>query len=234
MITSVQLFLHKQREQRQRERNKEAEFNEAESGDAESSGAESSNAKCDQPDFLNVAIEAARRMSHLISDLLAYSVASDANRVPEPVDSEAAIAEALTNLRQAIEESGATVVYDKLPSVLFERAQLCQVFQNLIGNAIKYRGESAPEIHTRCDQSEGGEWTFSIRDNGIGIDAAHLHTIFEPFRRLHGRDLPGTGLGLTICRRSIEGFGGRIWVESKPGEGSIFLFTLKAAQSEGN
>ncbi|MDP9054026.1 MAG: response regulator [Acidobacteriota bacterium] len=179
-----------------------------------------------QNSLLDLAIDGARRMSHLIRDLLAYSVATSCERVQELVDVEAVLAETLTNLRQSIEESGARVTHDPLPAIVFDRAQLGQVFQNLTGNAIKYRGERVPEIHVTVIQNDQ-HWVFSVRDNGIGIEEQYRQTIFEPFRRLHGRDLPGTGLGLAICARIVEGFGGRIWVDSKPGAGSTFFFTVK-------
>jgi chemotaxis family two-component system sensor kinase Cph1 len=134
---------------------------------------------------------------------------------------------ALTNLRQAIEESGARVTCETLPEIGFDRAQLGQLFQNLVGNAIKYRGERPPEVHVAAVR-QGEQWIFSVRDNGAGIEPQYYRTIFEPFRRLHGRDLPGTGLGLAICERIVQGFGGRIWVESEPGVGSVFYFTVNA------
>jgi signal transduction histidine kinase len=133
----------------------------------------------------------------------------------------------MTNLRQSIEETGATITHDALPEILFDRARLGQLFQNLVGNAIKYRSSLPPEVHVTAAR-QGDQWIFTVRDNGMGIDAAHLKTIFEPFRRLHGRDLPGTGLGLPICERIVEGFGGSIWVESEPGKGSVFYFSVAA------
>jgi two-component system sensor histidine kinase/response regulator len=178
----------------------------------------------EQQVLLELTIDGARRMSHLIKDLLAYSLASSQERVLESVDSEHTLGDALINLRQSIEESGATVTYDPLPTILFGRAQLGQLFQNLIGNAIKYRSQRPPEIHVTAAK-EGERWVFSVRDNGIGIDQQYRQTIFEPFRRLHGQGLPGTGLGLAICARIVEGYGGRIWVDSEPGEGSAFFFT---------
>ena len=185
--------------------------------------------------LLERAIDGACRMSELIKDLLAYSLASSKDRILELVSGEETLCATLTNLRQATEESGATVTHDPLPTILFDRAQLGQLFQNLIGNAIKYRGERPPKIHLSAANDEE-HCVFSVRDNGIGIDPQYMQRIFEPFQRLHGHALPGTGLGLTICARIVEGSGGRIWVDSEPGEGSVFFFTVRrntAAASVG-
>ena len=176
--------------------------------------------------LLERTIEGARRMSHLIRDLLVYSLPSSQERVLETVDSENSLEDALTNLRQSIGESGATVTHDPLPTILFNRAQLGRLFQNLIGNAIKYRSQKPPEICVTAANTDE-QWVFSVRDNGIGIDQKYHRTIFEPFKRLHGHEFPGTGLGLAICARIVEGSGGRIWVESEPGEGSAFFFTVR-------
>jgi len=177
-----------------------------------------------QTGLIHLAVDAAKRMRSLISDLLAYSMASSQDRVVEMVSAEAALDGALTNLRESIEESGATVTRTPLPEIPFDRVQLGQLFQNLVGNAIKYRGDQTPAIHVQAS-AVGEHWIFTIRDNGKGIERRFFQTIFEPFRRLHGRDLPGTGLGLAICERIVRGFGGRIWVESEPGKGSSFSFT---------
>jgi signal transduction histidine kinase len=174
--------------------------------------------------LMELAVDAAKRMRSLISDLLAYSMASSQDRVVEMVSADTALDGALTNLRESLEESGATVTRTPLPEIPFDRVQLGQLFQNLVGNAIKYRGEQTPAIHVQACAA-GEHWIFTIRDNGKGIERRFFQTIFEPFRRLHGRDLPGTGLGLAICERIVRGFGGRIWVESEPGKGSSFSFT---------
>jgi light-regulated signal transduction histidine kinase (bacteriophytochrome) len=179
----------------------------------------------EQDTLFDLAIDGARRMSELIKDLLAYSVATSRERVREMVDGKATLEDALTNLRQSIKESGAAVTHDPLPQIFFDRAQLGQLFQNLIGNAIKYRGDRPPAVHVSA-RREDRHWLFSITDNGMGIEDEYRQTIFEPFRRLHGRGLPGTGLGLAICARIVEGFGGRIWVESEPDRGSVFYFTV--------
>ena len=184
----------------------------------------------EQNGLLELAIDGALRMSLLIKDLLAYSVATSRERVLELVDAESIFEDTLTNLRQSIEESGASVTHEPLPTIPFDRAQLGQLLQNLIGNAIKYRAERRAEIHVKAVK-EDQQWVFSVRDNGMGIDEEYLRTVFEPFRRLHGRGLPGTGLGLAICARIVEGFDGRIWVESEPGAGSTFRFTVKRQEA---
>jgi signal transduction histidine kinase len=180
----------------------------------------------EQNELLSIAVDGARRMSELIHDLLSWSVATSRERARELVEAEAVLEDALTNLRQAIEESGAAISHDPLPAVFSDRGLLRQLFQNLVGNAIKYRGEEPPRIHLAAQRS-GEQWLFSVRDNGLGIEDRFQQSIFEPFRRLHGRGLPGTGLGLAICARIVEGSGGRIWVQSQPGKGSIFFFTVQ-------
>jgi light-regulated signal transduction histidine kinase (bacteriophytochrome) len=129
----------------------------------------------------------------------------------------------------AVQESGATVTRDLLPTAVADGAQLCQVFRNLIGNAIKFRGETPPRIHVSAEK-QGAEWLFAVRDNGIGIDPKYGERIFVVFQRLHNRnEHAGNGIGLAICKRIVERHGGRIWVESQAGEGSTFYFTLPAA-----
>ncbi len=189
----------------------------------------------DQNHLIDLAVSASRRMSSLIADLLAYSLAGSQERVRENVDSAAVLDAALVNLRESIDESGARVIRGALPEISYDRVQLGQIFQNLVGNAIKYRGPEHPVIQVQAVK-EGEQWIFSVRDNGKGIEPQYFQTIFEPFRRLHGRDLPGTGLGLAICERIAQGFGGRMWVESEPGMGSVFSFTVAAdsAASEGS
>jgi light-regulated signal transduction histidine kinase (bacteriophytochrome) len=144
-----------------------------------------------------------------------------------------ALDEALINLRQAIEESGATVTRSHLPSIMGDRAQLVQLFQNLIGNAIKYRSERTPQVRVSGER-RADHWVISVEDNGMGIEQEYLLTIFQAFRRLHGSNLPGTGLGLAICERIVEGFGGKIWAESEAGVGSIFRFTVRSAGQAGD
>jgi len=182
----------------------------------------------EQRELIQLASDGALRMKNLISDLLAYSLASSQNRALEHVTLEAAMDEAVINLRQAIEESGASVTRGDVPSILGDRAQLVPLFQNLIGNAIKYRSERPPRVHVSCER-HADHWIIAVEDNGMGIEEQYLRAIFQPFRRLHGSNLPGTGLGLAICQRIVEGFGGRIWVESEAGAGSVFYFTVGVA-----
>jgi chemotaxis family two-component system sensor kinase Cph1 len=144
-----------------------------------------------------------------------------------PVSITGVVEAARLNLLKAIDESAASLTYDDLPNVLGDETRLGQLFQNLIGNAIKYRGPDPPKIHISAED-RGDEWLFSVSDNGIGIDPAYHERVFGLFKRLHGRDVPGTGLGLAICRKIAEKHHGKIWVESELGKGSVFRFTLPA------
>jgi signal transduction histidine kinase len=177
-------------------------------------------------EFIRFAVEGARRMNALIHDLLAYSRVDIRGRAFEPVECQQAFDAAIANLKVAIEESGAVIAHGPLPRVLGDAVQLTQVFQNLLGNAIKFRGPRPPQIEVNA-HPHNGEWLFLVRDNGIGIDPKFFDRIFIIFQRLHTREqYAGTGLGLAICKKIIERHGGRIWVESTPGSGSTFLFTL--------
>jgi len=177
-------------------------------------------------EFIGFAIEGTKRMQALIKDLLDYSQAGTSSRGFEPADCMSALHKAVFNLQAAIKEGGATLTYDDLPPVMADHSQLIRLFQNLIGNAIKFRGKEAPKIHISAEQ-RNGEWVFSVRDNGIGIDPKFADQIFISFRRLHsGAVYPGTGIGLATCKKIVERHGGRIWVESEPGKGSIFYFTI--------
>ncbi len=180
----------------------------------------------DADQFINYAVEGVKRMNNLIRDLLAYSRAGD---TPEehlvPVNTEETLGSALQNLRASIGEVNAEVTHDPLPSVQYDPIRLTQVFQNLIGNAIKYRGDRTPRIHI-SSKSRGFELIFVVRDNGIGIDPKYHNQIFGIFKRLHGREYEGTGIGLAMCKKIIERHGGRIWVESIPGNGSTFYFSI--------
>ena len=186
----------------------------------------------DANDFINFAVDGANRMQRLINDLLAYSRVGTRGKPFETTYCEVVIDQALDNLRLAIEKSGAVITHDPLPTVMADDAQLAQLFQNLIGNAIKFHGDQPPRIHVSAQKtsevSETSEvWQFSVRDNGIGIDPQYYERIFVIFQRLHGKEeYPGTGIGLAVCKRIVERHGGRIWVESEPGEGSTFYFTI--------
>ncbi len=189
---------------------------------------ERARGKLDKPseEFIDFALDGAHRMKALIDDLLAYSRVDIRRRALEPVSCEEVFNTVSVNLKVAIEETGAVITHEPLPTVRGDLVQLTQVIQNLVGNAIKFHGQAAPRIHVSAHQKEG-EWVFSVRDNGIGIDPKHFNRIFEIFQRLHTRhEYAGTGMGLAICKRIIERHGGKIWVESTPGKGSTFHFTL--------
>jgi PAS domain S-box-containing protein len=176
--------------------------------------------------YIDYAVDGAVRMQRLINDLLAYSRVSTQGKTLKEIDSHAALGEAIRNLANTIEENRATVINDDLPTVRADATQLGQLFQNLIGNAIKFRGADLPRIRiSACDL--GLEWRFAVVDNGIGVDEQYAEKVFVIFQRLHTRqEYPGTGIGLAICKRIVERHGGRIWFESEPGKGSTFYFTL--------
>jgi len=182
----------------------------------------------EEQEFIGYAVDGARRMQTLIQDLLAYARVDTRGRPLEPVDCERVLETAMANLKLAIEESHAVVQHERLPIVEGDVVQLTQVFQNLIGNAIKFRGSAPPRINIGA-QRNNGEWLFQVKDNGIGIDPKNFSRIFVLFQRLHTRqEYPGTGMGLAICKKIIERHGGKIWAESKPGEGTTFFFTIPA------
>jgi len=180
----------------------------------------------DANEFIDFAVDGATRMHSLINDLLTYSRVGTRGKSLEPTDSETVLHLSLNNLRTAVEESGAELSYDSLPKVMSDSSQLEQLFQNLIGNAIKFRGKEPPRIHISASPN-GNRWVFSVRDNGIGIESEFKDRIFVIFQRLHGKDkYPGTGIGLAVCKKIVERHGGRIWVESELGKGATFYFTL--------
>jgi PAS domain S-box-containing protein len=195
----------------------------------------------DADEFIGYAVEGATRMQRMINDLLAYSRVGRRENPFAPIDTDALVATALDNLRAAIEESGARIRIGKLPAVTGDRTQLAQLFQNLIGNAVKFRGEAPVEVSIDA-APEGDGYRFTVADNGIGIEKDYLDKIFLIFQRLHDRSkYPGTGIGLAICKKVVERHGERIWVESEPGKGSRFIFTLPSdftpprdAQREGD
>jgi PAS domain S-box-containing protein len=186
----------------------------------------------DAREFMAYVVDGAARMKQLIEDLLAYSRVGTRGREFDAVAVEGSLRRAIGNLRAAIEEAGASVTYDALPSLEADDLQLTQLFQNLIGNALKFRSASVPRIHVSSKEKEN-EWEFAVQDNGIGIEAAYFERIFMVFQRLHNKgEYPGTGIGLAICKKVVERHGGRIWVESVLGEGASFNFTLLKQQGD--
>jgi light-regulated signal transduction histidine kinase (bacteriophytochrome) len=181
--------------------------------------------------YLTYVVEGATRMSALVSGLLDYSRIGRREEPAQSASANEAYAEAVANLRTTIEEAQALVTCDRLATVQADRVQLVQLFQNLIGNAIKFRREGVrPEIHVGCCP-DGKTWTFWVRDNGIGIPSELYDRAFVIFQRLHGQGkYPGTGIGLAICKKIVERHGGRIWIESQIGQGSTFFFTMPAAK----
>lgn len=189
----------------------------------------------DADEFIDFAVEGANRLQETINDLLSYSRVSTHETEQAPVDSNQALKSALENLKAAVHESGASVRSEPLPTVYADSFQISQLFQNLISNAIKFRGDDPPQVEIAAVEREN-EWLFSVSDNGIGIDKQYNERIFTIFQRLHTKEkYAGTGVGLAICKRIVERHGGRIWVESEPGHGSIFYFTIrKGAVKQGD
>jgi len=189
----------------------------------------------DAKDFTAFIVDGATRMKQLIEDLLAYSRVGTRDRNFKPVEAESSLKRALTNLRAAIQDSGATVTQDKLPTIHCDEVQLAQLFQNLIGNALKFRKpDVAPAVHVGAAE-QGAEWEFMVRDNGIGIEPQYFERIFMVFQRLHDKgEYPGTGIGLAIVKKVVERHGGRIWVQSQPGAGTTFHFTMPKERKAAN
>ena len=186
----------------------------------------------DAKEFMDFIVDGAARMKQLIEDLLAYSRVGTRGREFRPVACEAVLGRVLVNLRAAIETSGATVTHDPLPTLQADDSQLAQLLQNLMGNALKFRGAGVPRVHVGAIEHEA-EWEFFVRDNSIGIEPQYFERIFMVFQRLHDKgEYPGTGIDLAICKKVVDRHGGRIWVESKPGEGSTFRFTLPKHRGE--
>jgi light-regulated signal transduction histidine kinase (bacteriophytochrome) len=181
----------------------------------------------DADEFISFAVDGASRMQRLIQDLLAYSRVGTKGSDLLDTSCEEALQQALVNLRGSIEESGALVTHDPLPAVLADEMQLVQLFQNLVGNAIKYQSPGIPRIHISAAMNGEKKWIFSVKDNGLGIDPQYFERIFGMFQRLHKREeFAGTGIGLAICKKIVERHGGSISVESQPGQGSTFRFAL--------
>lgn len=184
-------------------------------------------------EYIGHTVRGAMRMEALLRDLRTYAMVSTAEREPtEELDAGEVLNKALANLEAAIGESGGQISRTALPRVRMYEFQLQQVFQNLIGNAIRYRSSESPRIHITAIARDK-EWLFSVQDNGIGIHPQFKEQIFGIFKRLHSSaEYPGTGMGLAICQRIIERIGGRIWVESEPGRGSTFFFTIPYGKRE--
>jgi light-regulated signal transduction histidine kinase (bacteriophytochrome) len=183
-------------------------------------------------EFMHYITEGADRMKQLISDLLAYSRVSVQPTECALTNCDGVLKDTLMDLSVAVQEKGAVITSDPLPTVLADRSQMLQPLQNLLSNALKFCGPQRPQIHISARRTSD-EWLFSVRDNGIGIGPEHYERVFAIFQRLHDRTkYPGTGIGLAICKKIVEGYGGRIWVESEPGSGSTFYFTLRAAEEE--
>jgi two-component system CheB/CheR fusion protein len=181
--------------------------------------------------FIGYSVDGALRIEALLKALLAYWEVTEREQVNfSPIDCSAVLTKALLNLQAAIAESGAIVTSDPLPIVVVEEIMLTQLFQNLISNSIKFRGQASPRIHVSAER-DGEGWRFAVRDNGIGIDPQYMDRVFGMFKRLHGREIPGTGIGLALCKKIVERKGGRIWVESEAGKGATFKFTIPLRES---
>ncbi len=179
--------------------------------------------------YIHYVVDGAHRMQKLIDDLLTFSRISRAELATEPVSLESVLEITLNDLEKLLKETGGEVTHDPLPTVPANPTQMGQLIQNLIGNAVKFRGDQPPRVHVSA-QMKNDKWLVCVRDNGIGLDMEHAEGIFGIFQRLHGRgEYGGTGIGLAVCRKIVERHGGRIWVESEPGKGSTFSFSLPAA-----
>jgi PAS domain S-box-containing protein len=186
----------------------------------------------DADEFIAYAVDGTKRMQSLLHDLLEYSRVGTRGKPFSLVNCQHIVEQAIANLKIAIEECGASVSYDVLPTIMGDEGQLVRLFQNLIGNAIKFRREEAPQVHISAKRMNYIV-TFSVKDNGIGIDPQHSQSIFEIFRRLHTiEEYPGTGMGLAICKKIVERHGGHISVQSQPGQGSTFYFSVNTAGGE--
>jgi len=182
-------------------------------------------------EFIAFAVDGASRMQRLIQDLLTYSRVASKGRALRHTSSEKALLHALANLRGSIEGSGALVTHDPLPAVLADEMQLTQLFQNLVGNAIKYQKHGIPHVHIGAAMNDDKKWNFAVKDDGIGIDPQYFERIFGMFQRLHKREeFGGTGIGLAICKKIVERHGGSISVESELGNGTTFRFTLATSE----
>jgi signal transduction histidine kinase len=186
----------------------------------------------DADEFIGYMVDGAKRLQKLINDLLLFSRVGRTDREVEMLDCNSILEKVIQSMNYTIEENKATVTYDKLPVIKGNESNFIQLFQNLIGNALKFHGQEPPHVHVKAVQ-KGDEWLFSVRDNGIGIEPQYKHRIFQIFQRLHIRDeYPGTGIGLSICKKIVETYNGRIWVDSELGKGSVFYFTIAEKRRE--
>jgi light-regulated signal transduction histidine kinase (bacteriophytochrome) len=183
-------------------------------------------------EFIHFAVDGAKRMQAFINDLLQFSRVNTKGRPFAPVDLNDVARRVRSNLKIAIEETDAAVTFDPMPTLTGDDSQLTQLFQNLVGNALKFRKkDEPPRVHVSA-KCEGDDWQFAVTDNGIGIAPEYFEKIFIIFQRLHTRDeYPGTGIGLAVCKRIVERHGGRIWIESEPDKGAAFLFTIPVKQA---
>jgi len=183
-------------------------------------------------EYLDQIIAGTARMNQLIEDLLEYSRAGRDREPLRRVEMQNVLVQAMANLESLINENDARIEFDFLPAVSGDHTQLVQLMQNLLGNAIKFRTPARPLVRVAAE-AEQDWWRFSVADNGVGIAAEHFDRIFQTFQRLHGREYPGTGIGLAICKKIVERHGGRIWVDSAAGRGATFYFTLPACNGQG-
>jgi light-regulated signal transduction histidine kinase (bacteriophytochrome) len=187
----------------------------------------------DADEFIAYAVEGVNRMQRLIQDLLTYSRVGTRGREFKPCETAPVVRRVVENLQTMLDETKGEVKVGPLPAVLADESQLTQLFQNLLANALKFHGQVPPYVEVAAEPQGRDTWRFTVRDNGLGIDPQYFERIFIIFQRLHGREeYPGTGIGLAICKKIVERHGGRIGVESRPGEGSTFWFTLPAVPTE--
>ncbi len=186
----------------------------------------------DGKEFIHFITDGAKKMNTLIKDLLLYSRITTQAKASKKTDLEEVIKDALFNLKESIDESGAIITYDEMPILKIDKTQFIQLFQNLISNAIKFRRIDPPKIHIGVNNINN-EWFFSVKDNGIGIEQQYYSKLFNIFYRLHTKEeYPGTGIGLPICKKIVQRYGGKIWVESELGKGSTFYFTINLKKSD--
>ncbi len=183
-------------------------------------------------EYIRFAIDGSRRMDDLVNDLLEFSRVGTRKAPMEPTDMQAVLDQTLATLKMRIVETGATVTQGRMPTIIADRAQMMQLMQNLIDNALKFHGSVSPQVSVSATRADGG-WVFSVKDNGIGIEPKHQEKVFELFARLHTREeFEGTGIGLAVCRKIVERHGGKIWVESEPGKGSTFYFSIPSEPAD--